>query len=280
MSPAPGTPRPTKGPEVVDAATGEAVARVSASGLDTRALVDHARTVGGPALRGMTFQARAAALRELATTWTPTKPRITSSRSPPARRGVTAPAISTAGSGPRSCMQPRQARAARRLPDRRRRRRKPIGKEGHVRRAARLHVAARRRAADQRVQLPGLGHAREARARSPRRYADDRQTRRTDGISHCGWWCATSSRRVRFRRAPCNSCAAGSAICSNTSVARTSSRSRAARASPRRCGDNAAVTTRAARFNAETDSLELLHPGTRCRCRDTGVRPVRERGRT
>ncbi len=55
------------GTEVVDAATGEAVARVSTSGLDTRALVDHARTVGGPALRGMTFQARAAALRELAT---------------------------------------------------------------------------------------------------------------------------------------------------------------------------------------------------------------------
>jgi oxepin-CoA hydrolase/3-oxo-5,6-dehydrosuberyl-CoA semialdehyde dehydrogenase len=58
---------PDDGTEVVDAATGEAVARVSASGLDTRALVDHARTVGGPALRSMTFQARAAALRELAT---------------------------------------------------------------------------------------------------------------------------------------------------------------------------------------------------------------------
>jgi oxepin-CoA hydrolase / 3-oxo-5,6-dehydrosuberyl-CoA semialdehyde dehydrogenase len=56
-----------EGTAVADAATGETVARVSSTGLDTRALVDHARTVGGPALRRLTFQERAAALKELAT---------------------------------------------------------------------------------------------------------------------------------------------------------------------------------------------------------------------
>jgi oxepin-CoA hydrolase/3-oxo-5,6-dehydrosuberyl-CoA semialdehyde dehydrogenase len=58
---------PDGGVVLADAATGEAVARVSSTGLDTRALVDHARRVGGPALKAMTFQARAAALKALAT---------------------------------------------------------------------------------------------------------------------------------------------------------------------------------------------------------------------
>jgi oxepin-CoA hydrolase/3-oxo-5,6-dehydrosuberyl-CoA semialdehyde dehydrogenase len=57
---------PDEGTVVNDAATGEPVARVSSTGLDTQALVDHARRVGGPALRGMTFQARGAALKALA----------------------------------------------------------------------------------------------------------------------------------------------------------------------------------------------------------------------
>jgi oxepin-CoA hydrolase / 3-oxo-5,6-dehydrosuberyl-CoA semialdehyde dehydrogenase len=58
---------PDEGVTVVDAATGDPVARVSSTGLDTGALVDHARQVGGPALRKLTFQERAAALKALAT---------------------------------------------------------------------------------------------------------------------------------------------------------------------------------------------------------------------
>jgi oxepin-CoA hydrolase / 3-oxo-5,6-dehydrosuberyl-CoA semialdehyde dehydrogenase len=58
---------PDDGVVVADAATGEAVARVSSTGLDTRAAVAHARAVGGPALKAMTFQERAAALKALAT---------------------------------------------------------------------------------------------------------------------------------------------------------------------------------------------------------------------
>jgi oxepin-CoA hydrolase/3-oxo-5,6-dehydrosuberyl-CoA semialdehyde dehydrogenase len=58
---------PDEGTVVVDAATGDPVASVSTTGLDTRAMVDHARHVGGPALRRLTFQERAAALKALAT---------------------------------------------------------------------------------------------------------------------------------------------------------------------------------------------------------------------
>jgi oxepin-CoA hydrolase/3-oxo-5,6-dehydrosuberyl-CoA semialdehyde dehydrogenase len=58
---------PDEGTVVVDAATGDAVARVSTTGLDTRKMVAHARQVGGPGLRRLTFQERAAALKELAT---------------------------------------------------------------------------------------------------------------------------------------------------------------------------------------------------------------------
>jgi oxepin-CoA hydrolase/3-oxo-5,6-dehydrosuberyl-CoA semialdehyde dehydrogenase len=58
---------PDEGTSVADAATGETVARVSSTGLDTRALVEHARQTGGPALRKLTFHERAAALKTLAT---------------------------------------------------------------------------------------------------------------------------------------------------------------------------------------------------------------------
>lgn len=51
---------------VRDAATGEPVALVDATGIDRALAVRHAREVGGPALRAMTFQARAAMLKALA----------------------------------------------------------------------------------------------------------------------------------------------------------------------------------------------------------------------
>jgi oxepin-CoA hydrolase/3-oxo-5,6-dehydrosuberyl-CoA semialdehyde dehydrogenase len=57
---------PDEGTTLPDAVTGEPVARISSTGLDVHAMLDHARTVGGPALRGMTFQQRAAVLKDLA----------------------------------------------------------------------------------------------------------------------------------------------------------------------------------------------------------------------
>ena len=54
------------GAPLLDAATGEEVARVSATGLDLGAMTRHAREVGGPALRELTFHERAALLKETA----------------------------------------------------------------------------------------------------------------------------------------------------------------------------------------------------------------------
>ena len=52
--------------EIRSAVTGETVARTGSAGLDFRAMLDHARTVGGPALRAMTFHQRAAMIKALA----------------------------------------------------------------------------------------------------------------------------------------------------------------------------------------------------------------------
>jgi oxepin-CoA hydrolase/3-oxo-5,6-dehydrosuberyl-CoA semialdehyde dehydrogenase len=49
-----------------DATTGDIIAEVSSVGLDFRAVLQHARDVGGPALRALTFHERAALLRTLA----------------------------------------------------------------------------------------------------------------------------------------------------------------------------------------------------------------------
>ncbi|MEU7812311.1 phenylacetic acid degradation bifunctional protein PaaZ [Pseudonocardia sp. NPDC049154] len=56
-----------EGVPVADAVTGEEIVRVSSAGIDMAGVVEHARTVGGPALRASTFRERAATLKALAT---------------------------------------------------------------------------------------------------------------------------------------------------------------------------------------------------------------------
>ena len=51
--------------DIRSAVTGETIAKTSSSGLDFRAMAEHAREVGGPALRKMTFQERAAMVKAL-----------------------------------------------------------------------------------------------------------------------------------------------------------------------------------------------------------------------
>ncbi|RVT93550.1 phenylacetic acid degradation bifunctional protein PaaZ [Sphingomonas crocodyli] len=53
--------------DVRSAITGEVVARLGSKGIDFKAMLDHARNVGGPALRAMTFHARARMIKALAT---------------------------------------------------------------------------------------------------------------------------------------------------------------------------------------------------------------------
>jgi oxepin-CoA hydrolase/3-oxo-5,6-dehydrosuberyl-CoA semialdehyde dehydrogenase len=49
-----------------DATTGAEVARISSAGIDFAAALEHGRTIGGPALRALTFHQRAALLKALA----------------------------------------------------------------------------------------------------------------------------------------------------------------------------------------------------------------------
>ena len=55
-----------EGTPVADAVTGETVARVSSTGIDTAAAVRYARDVGGPALRALSFPERAALVKAVA----------------------------------------------------------------------------------------------------------------------------------------------------------------------------------------------------------------------
>jgi oxepin-CoA hydrolase/3-oxo-5,6-dehydrosuberyl-CoA semialdehyde dehydrogenase len=55
-----------EGRPLLDAGTGEEVARISSEGLDLREMTAYARTVGGPEIRGLTFHERAGRLKSLA----------------------------------------------------------------------------------------------------------------------------------------------------------------------------------------------------------------------
>ncbi|WP_211348694.1 phenylacetic acid degradation bifunctional protein PaaZ [Nocardioides litoris] len=55
-----------EGAPLLDAVTGEEVARLSSTGLDLGAMVAHAKDVGGPALRALTFHERAGLLKAMA----------------------------------------------------------------------------------------------------------------------------------------------------------------------------------------------------------------------
>ena len=55
-----------EGAPIFDASNGEVVATASSTGVDFEAMIAHARTVGGPALRAMTFTQRGLALKNLA----------------------------------------------------------------------------------------------------------------------------------------------------------------------------------------------------------------------
>src|SRR5688572_12214174 len=58
-------PAADSGTTLHHAVTGEPVAIASSDGLDFGGLLDYARTVGGPAVRQLTFHERAAVLKEL-----------------------------------------------------------------------------------------------------------------------------------------------------------------------------------------------------------------------
>ena len=115
-----------------------------------------------------------------------------------------------------------------------RRRPRTAGPRRDLRRPTRLHLAPRRRGPDQRLQLPGLGDAREARTGVPGRAADDREAGQPDGLPHRAR--RTPHRRVRpaARGHPAAAGRAARAACSTSSPCRTRWRS-PARRTPRGC---------------------------------------------
>src|SRR3970282_1431163 len=54
------------GTPLLHAVTGEVVAHATSDGIDFKAMLDHARRVGGPVLRRMTFHQRARMLKAMA----------------------------------------------------------------------------------------------------------------------------------------------------------------------------------------------------------------------
>src|SRR4051794_4449015 len=56
---------PDEGRPLLDAVTGDEVARISSTGVDFAAALEHGRRVGGPALRELTFHQRAGLLKAL-----------------------------------------------------------------------------------------------------------------------------------------------------------------------------------------------------------------------
>ena len=156
------------------------------TGLDLGGALEYARTVGQASLGALTFHQRAMLLKQFALALTERKEELYALST---RTGAT-----KADSLGRHRRRHRRAvhllvegspRAAERPGLRRRPRRAAL--EGRlVPRPAHLHAAARRRGADQRVQLPGVGVAREVRAGVPRRRADARQAGHADRLPRRG----------------------------------------------------------------------------------------------
>ena len=264
-----------EGDPLLDAATGDEVARISSAGLDLGEMAHHARTVGGPVIREMTFHERALLLKDLATHLTGLKDEFyeVSLRTGATRRDSMIDIDGGFGTRLLLLLQgpPRAAQRHRRL------RRRPRAARPHRRlpRPARLHLTPRRRGADQRLQLPRLGHAREARAGLHRRPALDREARQPDGLPH-------RARRPTHHRVghPARGISAAAvrlapATCSTTSASRTRSPSPARPTPP----DPAPAPVGAARRTLPPGRgrlPQLLDPGPRRRRRRPRVGPLRQ----
>ena len=174
------------GARIADAVTGETVVRVSSTGLDVPAMLDHARTVGGPALRELTFHQRAGPAQAARAAADGRQGRALRAVAPHRRHRPGQRRRHRRRLRHRAVLrQQGQARAARRH-RRPRRRRRAARQARHLRRPAPLDAAARGGRADQRLQLPGVGLPREVRARLPRRRPDDREAGQPDRVPDRG----------------------------------------------------------------------------------------------
>ena len=171
------------GTPLLDAATGETVALIDASGIDFAAALAFGRDRGGPALRAMTTHQRALMLKALGQALMAGKEEFYAlSTATGATRtdswidieGGIGTLLSYASRGP--------PRAAEHHVAARRRARDALAADDSFAGQHVLRPARRRGGAHQRLQLPLLGDAGEDRADAARRHAGDRQAREPDRL--------------------------------------------------------------------------------------------------
>ena len=146
-------------------------------------MLSHARDVGGPALRKMTFHERARMLKGLGLAIMARKEELYDLNP---LTGATRKDGWIDIEGGAMTLLSFSSKGRRELPDAHvllDGAARAIGQDRQLRRPAYLHLAPGRGGAHQRLQLPGLGNAREARADPARGDAGDRQTGELDRLS-------------------------------------------------------------------------------------------------
>ena len=167
-----------EGRPMTDAVTGEEIGRLATDGIDMAAVAAYGRDTGGPALRELSFHQRASLLKALAGYLREHRKELYAVS---ARTGATLGDSKFDVDGGIGVLAAYASLGKRELPasgpwldgDL-----APAEPGWHLRRPARADAAARGRGAGQRLQLPVLGPAREARPRVPRRGARRSSSRR------------------------------------------------------------------------------------------------------
>ena len=146
-------------------------------------MLRHAREVGGPALRKLTFHERARMIKALGQAIMARKEELYELNY---LTGATRKDGWIDIEGGAGTLFSFSSKGRRELPDAHvllDGQLEGLSKQRHLRRPAHLHPAAGRGGAHQRLQLPGVGHAREARADAARRRPGDREAGVGDGLS-------------------------------------------------------------------------------------------------
>ena len=166
--------------EISSAIDGAPVALTGSGGVDFGGMLSHAREVGGPALRRLTFHERARMLKALGQAIMARKEELYELNY---LTGATRKDGWIDIEGGAGTLFSFSSKGRRELPDAHvllDGQLEGLSKQRHVRRPAHLHPAAGCRGAHQRFQFPGVGNAGEARPDPACRRARDRQTRLGD----------------------------------------------------------------------------------------------------
>ncbi len=266
---------PDSGTPVFDAVTGEPVAEVSSQGIDFGAALAYGRQVGGPALRELTFHERAELAKEIGQLLRKHRDELMRLSY---RTGATLYDSKFDIDGGIGVLLSYASKAKRELPN------DTVIVEGAARaarqggrlpRPAPAHPSPRRRGAGQRLQLPRVGAAGEARARAHRRRAEPHQA-----ASQTGYLTALMVELIidaQILPDGALQLVSGGAgdlldhldeqdLLSFTGSASTANRLRS----------HPNVVARSVRFNAEADSLNMSVLGPDATPGTKSVRPVRQ----